>query len=53
MKYFIIDELGIPIARFKNEHDRDICLDFLSGTYDDCELKAMNGDTILEEKEEC
>ena len=51
MEYIIIDEIGIPIARFKVEHDRDICLDFLSESYDDAEFKAMNGDTILKKHE--
>ena len=38
MEYTIICN-GIIIASFKNESDRDLCMDFLQDTYEDSSFK--------------
>ncbi len=41
MKFKIICE-GRYIALFLNESDRDLCLDILRQTYEDCVFEASN-----------
>jgi len=43
-KYCIEDSKGYIIARFKNESDRDICIDAIREFYEDCEFLATEPD---------
>lgn len=47
MKYVIYGDDEKDIAVFKNEHDRDVCLDALEREHPDCNFLILTREVLL------